>query len=198
MGNEDATRKFNPLAAGALCGTRHFKYVPVVYSHPHEISQLATDTDLRCFFDATRNTEYQNKRRAEPLTWPCSFALPGLTARGTLQAYAGWRTWGYNTLSTLYPHLSNTTSYGNTSGLAPLNKCELSSKTDSRCGGFGQIRAHRGNVAALHWQKTRQGRKPQSAPSNSNTPSNSYLAWGVRGGLCPSLTIKQITGVQHG
>jgi hypothetical protein len=177
-------QKLNPLAAGGSGSEqRHFDSVSVVSSDSLQTCQPTTDTDSRCFFNATCNTNSSNKIRAEPLAWPCSFALPGLTARGTLQAYAGWRTWGYNTLSTLYPQVSNTTEYRSTSGLAPLNNCETTSKTASWCGDESQGRAHRGNLATLHRQKMRGGRKPQLAPSNSNTPSNSYLAWGL-GGDC--------------
>lgn len=196
----DAAQKLNPLAAGGSWGKqRHFASVSVVSHNLPYACQPTTDTESRCFFDVTYTEHQQNKRRAEPLTWFCAFAFCVLPAEGTLSAPRHiTRQWEYYTLPTLYPHLSTTTSYGGTSGLAPLNNCELSSKTASLVWWqMYQGCAYRGNRSTRHRQKMNGGRKPQSAPANSNIPLLlSYL--GVRGVLCPSLTNKQTTEVQHG
>ena len=148
-----AVENLTRLAAGGLRSEqRHFDSVSVVSSDSLQTCQPTTDTDSRCFFDVTNRIEYQNKRRAEPLAWPCSFALPGLTARGTLQAYAGWRTWGYNTLSTLYPQVSNTTEYCSTSGCTPPNKC-----TNERNSLLGVVQCRAGRIGETVWRST--GRK---------------------------------------
>jgi hypothetical protein len=78
-------QKLNPLAAGAWWEQRHFDSVSVVSSYSHMTCQPATATESRCFFYVTAQHEANSNttRRAEPLTRPCSFALPGRQSDGT-------------------------------------------------------------------------------------------------------------------
>lgn len=141
------------------------------------------------------NTETVEQQRAEPLARPCSFALLHRLSGGTRSGRWIGATVGVHTLLQLYPHLStpHTTSSCSNSGHAPLNKCTLSSKTASWVWwSIDQGCAYRGNRSTRHRQKMNGGRKPQSAPTNSNIPLI-LSCLGVRGVLCPSLTNKQIT-----
>lgn len=139
------------------------------------------------------NTETVAQKRAEPLARPCSFALLHRLSDGTRSGRWIGATVGVHTLLQLYPHSSTpyTTSYRSTSGYAPLNKCTLSSKTASWCGAEMQGRTQ-GEIAQRPTGRNARGAETSAGSVSSDKPSLiSYLAWGVRGGLCPSPTISR-------